>query len=62
GRYTEQHIRKLFDLLDLRKDGYLSLVQIVELLELLQINNTDELTSNMINKLNKNENDKINFD
>ncbi|CAF5216113.1 unnamed protein product, partial [Rotaria magnacalcarata] len=29
---------------------------------LLQINNTDELTSNMINKLNKNENDKINFD
>ncbi|CAF3471943.1 unnamed protein product [Rotaria socialis] len=62
GRYTEKHIRKLFDLFDLKKDGYLSLVQIVELLELLQINNTDEFTSNMMNKLNKNENDKTNSD
>ncbi len=28
GRYTERHIRKLFDLFDTSRDGYLSLQEI----------------------------------
>ncbi|CAF1399004.1 unnamed protein product [Adineta steineri] len=61
GRYMEKHIRKLFDLFDTTKDGYLTLQEIIALFELLQVANTAELAQYMITEFDKNQDGKLNI-
>ncbi|CAF1217905.1 unnamed protein product [Rotaria sordida] len=62
GRYTERHIRKLFDIFDTSKDGYLSLQEIAELLEILQANNTISLAQNIIDEYDTDHDGKLSVD
>ncbi|CAF3156375.1 unnamed protein product [Rotaria sp. Silwood2] len=62
GRYTERHIRKLFDLFDTNKNGYLSLHEISELLEILQANNTISLAQNIIDEYDTDHDGKLSVD
>ncbi|CAM4782059.1 unnamed protein product [Rotaria magnacalcarata] len=62
GRYTERHIRKLFDLFDTSKDGRLSVQEITELLQILQVNHTIGLTQNIMDEYDTDHDGKLSVD
>ncbi|UJR31832.1 hypothetical protein I4U23_019309 [Adineta vaga] len=62
GRYTEQHIRKLFDLFDISGDGHLSVQEIAELLEVLQANDTIHLAQIIVDKYDTDHDGKLSAD
>ncbi|CAF1133464.1 unnamed protein product, partial [Didymodactylos carnosus] len=48
GHYMDRHVRKLFELFDTSKDGYLSKGEIGDLLRLMQIDNPNSTANNII--------------
>ncbi|CAF3803794.1 unnamed protein product, partial [Adineta steineri] len=62
GRYTEQHIRKLFDLFDTSGDGHLSVQEIAELLEVLQASDTICLAQNIVEAYDTDHDGKLSVD
>ncbi|CAM2724985.1 unnamed protein product [Rotaria socialis] len=62
GRYTERHIRNLFDLFDTSKDGRLSVQEITEILQILQVNHTIGLTQNIMDEYDTDHDGKLSVD